>query len=72
MQLVTFNTLCDWLAINTDLKGSRIAFGQRVRGIGKEVSIEEKLMIFFKALENPPPARFLRLKDPGSSPRSSA
>ena len=24
MQLATFNTLCDWLAINTDLKGSNM------------------------------------------------
>jgi hypothetical protein len=46
MQLATFYTLRDWLAINTDLKGNNIISNQRVRGWGKEVSIEEKLMIF--------------------------
>jgi hypothetical protein len=53
MQLATFNTLCDWLAINTDLKGSRIISNQRVRGIVKEVSIEEKLMIFIHITSRP-------------------
>jgi hypothetical protein len=46
MQLATFYTLRDWLAINTDLKGSNVTSNQRVRGWGKEVSIEEKLIIF--------------------------
>jgi hypothetical protein len=46
MQLATFYTLRDWLAINTDLKGSSVISNQRIRGLGKEVSIEEKLIIF--------------------------
>jgi hypothetical protein len=46
MQLATFDTLCDWLAINTDIKGSRITSSQRGRGLGKEGSIEEKLIVF--------------------------
>jgi hypothetical protein len=46
MQLATFYTLCDWLAMNTDLKGSNITSNQRLRGYGNQVSIEEKLMIF--------------------------
>ena len=35
MQLATFYTLCDWLAINTDLKGSPITSNQPIRGHGK-------------------------------------
>ena len=46
MQLATFYTLRDWLAMNTDLKGGNVMANQRIRGVGKEVSIEEKLMIF--------------------------
>ena len=53
MQLATFNALCDWLAINTDLKGSRITSSQRARGLGNEVSIEEKLMIFIHITSRP-------------------
>jgi hypothetical protein len=46
MQLATFYTLRDWLVINADLKGSPITSNQRVRGDAKQVSIEEKLVIF--------------------------
>ncbi len=35
MQLATFYTLRDWLAINTDLKGSNVRSNQRVRGWGE-------------------------------------
>jgi hypothetical protein len=42
MQLATFYTLCDWLVI----KGGRITSSQRGRGLGKEGSIEEKLIVF--------------------------
>jgi hypothetical protein len=46
IQLATFYALRDWLAINTDLKGGNVISNQRIRGVGKEVSIEEKLIIF--------------------------
>jgi hypothetical protein len=46
MQLDTFYTLRDWLVINTDLKGNNITQNRRIRGLGRQVSIEEKLVIF--------------------------
>jgi hypothetical protein len=46
MQLATFYSLRDWLYTNTDLKGDNIVHSQRIRGHGKQVSIEEKLAIF--------------------------
>ena len=46
MQLDTFYALRDWLLANTDLKGNNVTYNQRIRGGEKEVSIEEKLMIF--------------------------
>jgi hypothetical protein len=46
MQLDTFYALRDWLVENTDLKGVNITYNQRIRGQGKQVSIEEKLVIF--------------------------
>ena len=46
MQLATFYTLCDWLVVNADLKGNYIALNQLIRGQGKQVSIEEKVIIF--------------------------
>ena len=46
MQLATFYALRDWLHTNTDLKGDNIIYNQRIRGHGRQVSIEEKLVIF--------------------------
>jgi hypothetical protein len=46
MQLDTFYALRDWSVVNTDLIGSSITHNQRIRGGGREVSIEEKLAIF--------------------------
>jgi hypothetical protein len=46
MQLDTFYTLRDWLVINTDLKGYNITQNQRIRGSGRQTSVEEKLAIF--------------------------
>ena len=46
MQLATFYALRDWLHTNTDLKGDNIIHNQRIRGYGRQVSIEEKLAIF--------------------------
>lgn len=46
MQLNTFYALRDWLVINTDLKGDNITQNRRIRGLGRQVSIEEKLVIF--------------------------
>jgi hypothetical protein len=46
MQLATFYGLRDWLLANTNLKGDIIVRNQRIRGYGKQVSIEEKLAIF--------------------------
>jgi hypothetical protein len=46
MQLDTFYTLRDWLVINTDLKGYNITQNQRIRGSGRQMSVEEKLEIF--------------------------
>jgi hypothetical protein len=46
MQLATFYALRDWLYTNTDLKGDNIIHNQRIRGYGRQVSIEEKLVIF--------------------------
>jgi hypothetical protein len=46
MQLATFYALRDWLHANTDLKGDNIIHNQRIRGYGRQVSIEEKLAIF--------------------------
>jgi hypothetical protein len=46
MQLPTFYALRDWLLDNTSLRGDNIELNRRVRGYGRQVSIEEKLMIF--------------------------
>jgi hypothetical protein len=46
MKLDTFYALRDWLATNTDLKGYNITQNQRIRGSGRQTSIEEKLAIF--------------------------
>ena len=46
MQLDTFYALRDWLVINTDIRGNNITQNRRIRGLGRQVSIEEKLMIF--------------------------
>jgi hypothetical protein len=46
MQLDTFYALQDWLVINTTLKGNSIVHNRRIRGQGRQVSIEEKLVIF--------------------------
>jgi hypothetical protein len=42
MQLDTFYTLRDWLVTNADLKGDNITQNLRVRGSGRQTSIEEK------------------------------
>src|ERR1700733_7080690 len=46
MQLDTFYTLRAWLVINADLKGHSITQNQRIRGSGRQTSVEEKLAIF--------------------------
>jgi hypothetical protein len=46
MQLATFYSLRDWLLENTDLRGDDITQNGRIRGLGRQVSIEEKLIIF--------------------------
>jgi hypothetical protein len=46
MQLDTFYALRDWLVANTALKGDSIVHNRRIRGRGRQVSIEEKLVIF--------------------------
>jgi hypothetical protein len=46
MQLDTFYALRDWLVANTDLKGDYITRNLRIRGSGRQTSIEEKLAIF--------------------------
>jgi len=46
MQLATFYSLRDWLLNNTDLKGDDIITQNRIRGTGRQVLIEEKLIIF--------------------------
>jgi hypothetical protein len=52
MQLATFNSLQDWLRKNTDLRGDSIACN-RERGPGRQVSIEEKLVIFLCIVSRP-------------------
>jgi hypothetical protein len=46
MRSTTFYSLKDWLLANTDLKGRHFEQNRRIRGLGKQVSIEEKLAIF--------------------------
>jgi hypothetical protein len=46
MRLPTFYRLRDWLLENTDLRGDDIKRNQRIQGLGRQVSIEEKLIIF--------------------------
>jgi hypothetical protein len=46
MQLDTFYALWDWSVINTDIKGHNITLNQRIRGSGRQTSVEEKLTIF--------------------------
>jgi stringent starvation protein B len=52
MQLDTFYALRDWLVMNTDLKGDNIIYNRRIRGQGRQVSIEEKLVIFIYIISN--------------------
>jgi hypothetical protein len=42
MELATFYTLRDWLLANTNM-GDNIRHNRRIRGHGRQVSIEEKL-----------------------------
>jgi hypothetical protein len=46
MRLTTFYSLKDRLLANTDIKGDDIEQNRRIRGLGQQVSIEEKLAIF--------------------------
>ena len=46
IRLATFYRLRDWLLENTDLRGDNIVRNQRIQGLGRQVSIEEKLIIF--------------------------
>jgi len=46
MQLATFYSLRDWLLNNTDLRGDNITQNRRIRGLRRQVSIKEKLIIF--------------------------
>jgi len=46
MQLATFYSLRDWLLENTDLRGDTIIQNRRIQGLGRQVLIEEKLIIF--------------------------
>ncbi|KAK9318936.1 hypothetical protein V1517DRAFT_334175 [Lipomyces orientalis] len=46
MQLGTFYALRDWLLANAELKGDDIIRNQRIRGYGRQISVEEKLGIF--------------------------
>jgi len=45
IQLATFYSLRDWLLNNTSLEGDNI-INDRIKGHGKRVSIEEKIIIF--------------------------
>jgi hypothetical protein len=57
MQLNTFYSLRDWLVINTDLKGCDITQNPRIRGSGRQTSIEEKLAIFIYIVSRPASVR---------------
>jgi hypothetical protein len=46
MRLATFYSLRDWLLENTNLRGDNITRNQRIQGRGRQVSVEEKLIIF--------------------------
>jgi hypothetical protein len=68
MQLATFYSLRDWLLNNTDLRGDNITQNRRIRGLRRQVSIKEKLIIFIYiisrvALNRDTSERFLRSGD---------
>jgi hypothetical protein len=46
MRLATFYSLRDWLLEYTNLRGDNITQNRRIRELGKQVLIEQKLIIF--------------------------